>query len=351
MKNFLLIVFVIVVYSCSFGQKSISEKKEKNVVKEVFSDSIYVLNNEYAIGDARRYGVTAKTAKLQHPNTGKNRIASVLDLAEQSGLEISFPSGYYGMDLTLDSRKNLNLKFNRSEFSLIHITQRKKEDEIPENIRLKGTLISYDRLGITEAKNITIDTVYLKTDVTKSLRNMRNRGCHIYHGCSNIKINYLEIDDFGSGDASYQYNHAAVAIDGYSNNPDNIVISKVYIKSSDRHGVYMTGTDNTIKELIIDSFGTGSSEFMSGMQDANNKAGENKEFTALWMNKCDYCYVDKVTINEAGSRGVNTVFLDAGDPLKKSEVSKLIILNDNSKMGVKKDANTNIVIVNTKISN
>ena len=343
MKNYIVVLIAIALFSCKSDKKE-NSSTEIDVKESVFDDSAYVLDETFKIGDARRYGVTAETAGLAHPKSGKNRMTTALDLAEQSGLEISFPSGYYKMDLTLDSRKNINLRFDKSEFNLIHITQRKKEDAIPENINLKGTLIAYDRLGLTEAKNITIDSVILKSDINKSLRNMRNRGCHIYHGCKDISINYLEVQDLGSGSEKYKYTHAAIAIDGWQNNPTNITINKAHIKSSDRHGVYITGTDNYIKELIIDKFGVGSSEFMDGMQDADNAQNEHKELTGLWINKCYDCAFDKVTINEKESNGKYTAFFDAGDKTKPTLIGDMIVLNDSKNIDIKRDPNTAVEV-------
>lgn len=343
LSKLFFILFIISVISCKEtkdkkGEGSITPKKE-----EVFNDSTYVMNPKFPVGDVRRYGLTAETAKQAHPKTGKNRMTTVLDLAEQSGIEMTFPGGYYGMDLTLDSRKNLNLKFNKSEFSLIHITQVNDSLPIPENITLKGSLIAYDRLGITEAKNIKLDSVFIKSDLNKNLRKIRARGCHIYHGCKNITINYLEIDDLGSGSINHKYTHAAIAMDGWNNNPTDVTINKAVINSTDRHGVYMTGQDNIIKDLTIKRFGIGSVEGMDGMQDAAK--GEEKELTAVWLNKCDYCYIDKVTIDEKDSKATNTFFLDSGNPNKPSEIGNVVILNDNPKIDIKKEGNTNVQVV------
>ncbi|UAB76405.1 hypothetical protein [Mesoflavibacter sp. SCSIO 43206] len=337
------ILFIISVISCKTNKDKKGEDSTTPKKEDVFNDSIYVMNPKFPVGDVRRYGLTAETAKQAHPKTGKNRMTTVLDLAEASGIEMTFPGGYYGMDLTLDSRKNLKLKFNKSEFSLIHITQVNDSLPIPENITLKGSLIAYARLGITEAKNIKIDSVFLKTDEEKNLYKMRNTGCHIYHGCKNITINYLEVDDLGSGSNKYKYTHAAIAMDGWNNNPTDVTINKAVINSTDRHGVYMTGQDNIIKDLTIKRFGVGSVEGMDGMQDAAK--GEEKELTAVWLNKCDYCYVDKVTIDEKDSKAANTFFLDTGNKDKPSEIGNVIILNDNPKIEVKKEENTNVQIV------
>ncbi|WP_415224141.1 hypothetical protein [Psychroserpens sp.] len=334
----------LMIFECK-EEKSNSVVTDDNRLKietKKFDESTYVLNDSFAYGDARRYGVTASNAGSSHPFSGKNRMTTVLDMAEESGMEISFPSGYYKMDLTLDSRKNLNLRFDNSEFNLIHIAQVKKTLPIPENITIKGTLIAYARLGMTEARNISIDSVILKSDVSKNLWKLRNTGCHIYHGCKNIKINYLEVQDLGSGSDKYKYTHAALAIDGYNNNPENVQIKKVHIKSTDRHGIYITGKDHLIGEVIIDKFGIGSSKDMDGMQDAAK--GEEKDFKALWVNKCYDSFIEKITINEKNAKAKYTAHFDSGDKNRPFIIRSFRVINDNPNINFLEEENHGVVI-------
>jgi hypothetical protein len=342
MRLFLSIfLLALLLTSCKNYAKNNQDTTTEKTESSVFNDYLYVLDNDFPVGDARRYGLTAENARSTHPKSGKTRMATILDMAEDTGMEISFPSGYYAMDLTLDSRKNLNLRFNKSEFSLIHITQLNEEDPIPENITLKGTLISYARLGITEANNISIDSVILKTDITKNLYGIRNTGCHIYHGCKNIKINYLEVNDLGSGSDRYKYTHAALAIDGWNNNPENVEIKKVHIKSTDRHGIYITGSDHLIGEVIIDKFGVGDSEF-DGIQDAAK--GEEKDFKALWVNKCYNSSIESITINEKGSNAKYTAHFDSGDKTRPFIIGTLKIINDNPNITILEEDNNGVII-------
>lgn len=312
-----------------------------------FNDSNYVLDDSFPNGDARRYGVSSKTAKLLHPYSGKNRLVTALDIAEKTGKKMSFPSGYYGMDLILDHRQDLKLRFNNSEFSLIHITQEYDSLPKPKNIILRGNIISYDRLGITEAKNIKIDSVHIKSNISKSLRGLRSRGCHIYYGCEGINIGYLQIDDFGSGDKSYKYNHAALAIDGWNNNPQNINIKKVYIKSTDRHGIYLTGENHFLGEVVIDKYGIGSSDHIEPMQDA--KAGEEKHFKALWINKSYNSIIKNITINEKDSKGKYTAHFDYGEKNRPVIIKRLNIINNSKDVKILKDDNNGVLVNEMKI--
>jgi len=344
MKHSILLLLTILLLSSCGGEDKKTPVQEAPKTKEVFDDSNYVLDDKFPVGDARRYGLTAENSTKIHPFTKKNRITSVIDLAEESGIEITFPQGYYNTNLTLDNRENINLRFNNSEFNLIHITQRYDTLPKPRNIKLKGTLVAYARLGITEASDIVIDSVILKSDITKNKWGLRNSGCHIYHGCDNISINYLEVQDLGSGGEKYKHSHAALALDGHQNNPIGVKIKKVYIKSSDRHGLYMTGSEHEIGEIIIDKFGVGSSKNMCGMQDADNKNGENKEFKALWINKCYDSFIEKVIINEKDSKGKYTAHFDYGDKTKPVTINSFKVLNDNPQIDILEESKTGVLV-------
>lgn len=340
MKKILLTILLASIISCK-GQKNESVIVEKTDLK-VFNDSSYVVNSQYPKNDVRRYGLTAETATQTHHFTGKSNLLTVLDLAEQTGEEMFFPPGYYGMNLTLDSRQNMKLNFDHSEFHLIHITQVEDSLPKPKNIRIKGTLIAYARLGITEASNIDIDSVLLRTNLEKNLWKLRNTGCHIYHGCKDIKINYLEVDDFGSGDKRYQYNHAALSIDGWNNNPENVQIKKIHIKSTDRHGIYMTGKDHLIGDVIIDKFGVGNALDMAPMQDA--KKGEEADFKALWLNKCYDSFIENITINEKASKGKYTAHFDEGDKNRPVTIGHFKVENDNNNIEILEEKNHGVII-------
>ncbi len=341
------IVFLLVmsVLTMSCGDKKKENTKEATTETEVkkFDDSDYVLEDSYKVGDVRRYGIfpdSSFTAK--HPFTKEPKFKTVLDLAEEHGIELYFPEGYYGRGLYLDARQNIKIRFNNAAFNLIHITKDKKKGIAPKNIVLKGKIISYDRLGMTHAENISIDTVYIKSDLKKNER--RSRGCHIYAGCKNIDIKYLEVEDFGSGDVTYQYNHAALAIDGWQNNPENVQIDKVYIKSTDRHGIYLTGRDHLIGEVVIDKFGVGNSKEMAPMQDANNKKGENKEFKALWINKCYDSFIESITINEKGSKGKYTAHFDYGNKDQPVTIGVFKVINDNPNISILEEEKSGVVV-------
>ncbi len=338
-----LTAILLLTTSCNKAENKPKNAHSNKAETVLFNDKDYVLNSDFPVGDVRRYGVFPDSSYASiHPFTKEPKITTVLNLCEQQGIEMFFPKGYYGTALILDSRKNMTLKFDEAEFDIIHITHNSESKIGPENITLKGRVITYDRLGITEALNINIDTVYIKTDKTKNLRKLRSRGCHIYHGCKNISIKYLEIDDFGSGNVDYQHNHAALAIDGWKNNPVNVQIKKVYIKSTDRHGVYITGTDHIIDEIVIDKFGMGSSDGMSPMQDA--AAGEEKDFKAVWINRCYDSFIERLIINEKESKGKYTAHFDEGNASRPFTIGYFKVINDNPQIEILKNDNTGVIV-------
>ncbi|MBO3115221.1 hypothetical protein J4050_00585 [Winogradskyella sp. DF17] len=340
MKNIRFILLLALIVTACKDDKSAKQETPKEI-EEVFDDSAYVLDDNYPVGDARRYGVTAETARLKHPHTGDTRLETIMDLAENQGIEMQIPSGYYKMNLIIDSRKNLNLRFNNSEFDLIQIIKNKDSLSESKNINLKGTLISNDKVSITASEDIAIDSILIRAN-TLNLRKSRPRGCQIYYGSKDIKIGYLEVDDLGSDTAKDKYTHAALAVDGWNNNPINVDIGEIHIKSSDRHGIYLTGSDHVIGKVLIDKFGMGSSDGMDPMQDA--KIGEEKEFKALWINKCYNTFIESITINEENSKGKYTAHFDAGDKQRPVIIEKMIVKNDNAKISILEEESNGVIV-------
>jgi len=340
MKKFVVVALITMLFSCRSDKKE-NQPSGKDLVEEsVFDDSKYVISDTYQVGDVRRYGVFPDSIhNFGHPYTKKTRLETILDLSEKHGVDMTFPKGYYKTALIIRGRKNVKLNFENAEFGgMIKVFE--KDSTQSENISLKGGLITYAGFFTRKSSNINIGDLKIKSDLSKNIYKIRSSGCHIYAGSSNVTINNIEVDDLGSGTEDYKYTHAAIAIDGWNDNPTNVTINKAYIKSTDRHGVYITGTDNYIKELTIDKFGMGTSTFMAGMGDADNVKGEHKEFAAVWVNKCYDCAIDKITINEKDSKGKYTAFFDAGDKTRPTLVGEMIILNDTPSIDVKRDPNT-----------
>jgi len=324
MKHNIILCFVVIVfllmYSCISQDKSNASETLENIEKREINDQNYVLDKAYPVGDVRRYGLYPNKDNVKkHPKTKKYLIQSALDLAEESGVELYFPKGNYGINILIDSRSNLKFYFDSAEFSLIYITNEKGPRS--ENIIMKGKALVYNRFGTYESSNIKIDSLILKTDVTKSSEALRNKGCHIYKGTKNLEINYLEINDFGSGDEKYKNNHAALAIDGQRNNPEQIKINKTVIKSSDRHAAYITGSNHYFNEIIIEKYAQGNYELMTPMQDAQKE--DSYVMSGLWLNRCNNSIFNKVKILTKESPIGFPLKLDEGDTAKPTVINHL----------------------------
>lgn len=319
------------------------EKKPKTTLDQKFTDEQLVLNDRYAIGDVRRYGIFPdSTYTNTHPVSKKSKLTSALDLAENQNIKLFFPKGFYRSSLNLNGRRDMELHFDQASFYNITLNKNPKTNNSAKNITLKGSITTFNRLGMTEAEAIRIDTVFIKTDTLLNNRKMRSRGCHIYYGSKNISIDYLEIDDLGSGDQKYKNSYAALAVDGWQNNPENVSINTLYIKSSDRHGIYLTGQNHSIKKIIIDRFGIGTDKGMTGMQDTGEI--EYKLFAGIWINRCYNSTIGSITINNLHSKGFFTANFDEGDSLRPVKIDTLRIKNFDRKLPVRFDKGTGVTV-------
>lgn len=303
-KTKLSCIFIFILLNCSEDKHITNNKIDYEQL-----DSIYTLNPEYEISDSRRYGVfpNSEMNNSIHKTTQKSKMESLIDFASQYKDTIYFHEGYYNSNLILDSRQNVHFKFDHSGFNLMNITN--EEGEESSNILLSGTLILYDKFGTYNSNNIKVDSLIIKSNASKHLSGKKSRGCHIYKGTRNMNIEYLKVEDLASGDSYYHHNHAALSLDGLRDAPQNIVIDEAIIKSSDRHGVFINGENNTIKDLKIYRYAQGTVSGMSKMQ--GTQPGEESILSGMWINRCNNCFFNKVEIR--------TKYSDKGIPLKLDE--------------------------------
>lgn len=341
MKNiFLMFLFSIIITSCKENKK----ETIKNSISEIetFNDIDYVVNNNFSEGDVRRYGIFPDSAYSKvHPFTKMTKLETVLKLSADHNIEMIFPEGHYAEALIIEGKDNISLKFENAEFGgVIQII----DDESIEssNINFKGRLTTYSGFFTRKSSNISVEDLIIKTDISKNIYDLRSRGCQIYAGTKNIKINNLIIEDLGSGNEKYTYASSALAIEGWNNNPENVQIKKIHIKSTDRHGIYITGEDHLIDEVIIERFGVGSAIDMAPMQDAQK--GEETEFKALWINKCYNSFIEKITINEQGSKGKYTAHFDYGDKSRPFTIGVFKVINDNPNINILEEDPNGVII-------
>ncbi|WP_417859713.1 hypothetical protein [Winogradskyella sediminis] len=319
-KMFFSIIFITFLIGTSCKNRI---DKVTSTNSHIFNDSIYVLYPEYKIGDSRRYGVFPDSTfnNYKHPNTNMSRMHTLIDFAQDYDGTIFFSKGYYKSNLIMDSKQNIDFKFDRAEFNLLHITDEKGQPS--SNITLRGTLILYDRLGTYNSHNIKIDSVIIKSNEFRNLANQKSRGCHIYKGTDTLSIKYLEVQDLASAGEKYKNNHAALAIDGLRKNPTHVSIDEVYIKSSDRHGAYITGSNHIFRKIKIEKYAQGTAVGMTGMQDSD--PGEESELSGLWINRCNDCQFDNIEINTKQSKNHYPLKLDEGESSRPTFIDTLAL--------------------------
>lgn len=308
----LVFIVLIAVTSCT-GHESRANQTKKITTQEI--DSLYVLNKDFDVSDVRRYGVFPEKSIGGHPKLKKNKIDVLLDLSE-NGLELTFPEGIYKTALVIENREDIALKFQEATFT--GSVQIKESDDI----KLKGNLTSLVEFYTKNAQNISVDNLFLKSDTVNSINKRRNLGCSIHSGTKNISFKKLIVDDLVSG-KEFKYVKAAVAVHGHNNEPKDVFIDSLIINSSDRHGVYLTGDNINIKYLEVNKFGIGSSDNMAPME--GGIAGEQKEFSGLWIKNAHESNIQKAVINIQNSKGKYSTNFDIGDTYLPFKIDTLII--------------------------
>ena len=341
MKYIVLFITTLLVVSCkNENSKEIIKKDVKKEKKINKLELEYAINKEYKIGDVRRYGVMPNEGVGNHPISKKNSFETIFDIAEKTGMKIVFPKGYYPANLLIKGRKNLNIHFEDAFFGG-YVQVIEKDSVFCENVSLSGTLNVYDLMIIRNSKKTTIENLNIISDIEKNTFKTRSKGVRIYEGVEELKIKNVIIEDLGSGKApDYERVHAAFLATGA---PEDIIIDKLHIKSSDRHGVYLTGSDHAIENIIIDQFGVGSIAEMANMPDVIYQSSA-KELTGVWLSRCNNSIIGNIIINTSNSKGKYAIRLDNGTISETTEVNSVRLIGGDKKLSIYAEEDTNIVV-------
>ncbi len=322
----LVILPVAFIISCQPNTKKSDPALKSLSQKEIDSiEQTYAIDSTFNKGDVRRYGISPETIRKSHPVVKKNNLAAVLDLAEKTGMSLNFPKVYYPINLNLDGRKNIKLHFDETAFEEIRITNRDGKLDKPENVELLGTLVSYVRFAITNASKIKIDTILLQSEPDISVSKMRNKGFYVYLGVEDLQVKYVEIDDLGSGGESFKNIRAAFDISEGIDASKEVSIDALYVKSSDRYGVHIAGSDHTFGKITIDKFGVGSIEDMNPY--GNSNSGIKKAIAGVFMDNCTGTFIEEIEIDVEESIGKNTFIFEKGDIYEPTQIEIITILN------------------------
>lgn len=324
MKKISLLIIVLSVFCCK-NENSKTEKSDS--IDTIYVDSLYTLNSDFKIGDVRRYGVEPGKGIGQHPKLLKDKLDVLLDISE-SGIELFFPKGIYNRTFNIEDRTGVKMQSDSACFTgAINIKSSK-------DIKIGGVVETLTNFYVRNATNIDVNTIISKTDTVTKGKNLRSTGCEIHSGCSNIHIKKVLIEDSGSGSEDYKYIKGAFIIHGHNNEPFNIKVDSVIVKSSDRHGAYITGENIDIKYLDVKKFGVGSANYMNPMEGGID--GEQKEFAGLWIKNCHDCFIDEAVIDVKNSKGKYSINFDIGEEFRPTTIQKVTIKNAGSNRDITK---------------
>ena len=337
MFRFKIYCFLFVILACAKEQDKVI--LEEPFVKEKFNDTKFVINSLYNKGDVRRYGL------FPNKKVKPSIVNKIIKLSSQ-GLNVFFPKGYYPINLNFEGVTNGSFYFDNVVIGgRISIVNKNKIQS--SKIRFDGELTLLDKLFIKSSNNISFQTVRIDTDKTLNLHNKKNNGVSIYAGSDKIFFSKLIIKNTGGNSLNhYKLSAAALQVHGWNNNPTYLIIDHLEIVNAARTGLYLTGENHFIKKTIIKNFGLGNNDNMLGLEDAT--PGEEREFAGAWINKCNNCHLDSLNIsqNNNHTNALYSLKLDKGKHHKPTFINNIHIYDFNTKLVVKDDELTNILVKN-----
>lgn len=329
MKKYILLITVLVtVFSC----KKEKEIKSPKITYDVVLEQNLTVNDTYAIGDVRRYGVMPDTGIGVHPKTKNRKIDELIKLAS-SGLEIVFPKGYYKTSLILSKKANITMKFNDAAFS--GSVQLK---DSTHNIRLNGHIKSYSSFVFNTAHNITCNKLTVLDNTEKNISKLRPSGVHILNDSRDITIDKIIVKGVGEN----KYSHAALKVYGYPKLPSYVRIDELSVESSDVNGVLIMGEEIYINKVAVKSFGHAKENNLAKLSNLPKDFDKNN-YVGLWLNKNTssiYKYVSVNTVNEQVA-----VRLGTGNSEDPTVISELKLQDKKNTEFLVDDAETTNVVV------
>lgn len=267
---------------------------------------IGVLDNSYHPGHNRRYGISPDGDR--DLGTGTNwetafagRLAAWWKSWTLPGAEGFAERGYYrtAMNIVGPQYNGAKCYFDKAEFAgVLHIFGDFSGAVLTarlEDMSLLGELWTWDRFGPVATKNLKLGEIHCGSSITANLAGTEGRGAHLYSWNQGMSGDLIRVYDTGN-DPNMD---AAIAADGATNNPSGFRFKRWIVDDTAVHGVYLTGPDQQVDEIIVNAFGR--TEWLGSaldfMQDAPNLAS-CYELCGVWLNR---------TTGGAGSIKVNNV--------------------------------------------
>jgi hypothetical protein len=329
-------MFLTVLYSCVDNETKLVTNDRPTHNKGI-NDSVWVKDYSFKKGDIRRYGL--------QPNQPifKRKLDILLELGEK-GLILNFPKGYYNSDLIFAGNKNITMYFDDATFGgSVEVIENNQENS--RNIQFKGKLTVLDKVFIRKAKNISFDSLTIKSDTIRNLHHKLNRGLSIYVGSKNIQFNNLKIINTGGGQNKfYKHTAAALQIHGWNNNPEKVIIDNLLVENASRTAVYLTGNNHRINKASIKNYGLKTStKNIFGLDDA--KPGSEKLFSGFWINKCNDCYIDSLEVSNIAKADYSLKF-GIGEYSHPAVINNLKLSKEAKREPIDDDMLTNVLVKN-----
>lgn len=162
------------------------------------------------------------------------------------------------------------------------------------NVRITGTLTSYDRVGTINCIDSYIQRIHIKNDPTKHTiyPGTKARGVHIYGATERLSIDEIIVDDCGNANNT----DAAVAIDSNPLPPRDIRVNKILVKKSDVHGVYIMGSGHWIGDITVLEYSALQNQ--NGLQGSNSLA-QSQEGKGVWINRAWNVSIDRLRVTQS----------------------------------------------------
>ena len=297
-------------------------------------DGLAYLDNQYPVGDCRRYGIFPDGTTNWEGLYGK-RVTAWAQCCAIPKITGYVPPGILntGFNFVGSEIQGIRIYFDRVEVrGIFHVMSSAIPaaiDPILYDMWFLGEITCFDRLGITNVGALKFGKVKFANDPAKNISTpgVGGRGLHAYFGIDGLE--FEELDFLGC--VSTNNTDACFSIDGATKNPKGIRSKYTRIRASDTHAMYLTGSDHQFDHLLIDSYGL-VGYGGSGMQDSTGLP-QSQEVCGLWANRVWNSRIKRLEIGQNVSGLTNTKYhlrvseTGLSDPKGTLVIDELILRN------------------------
>lgn len=166
-------------------------------------------------------------------------------------------------------------------------------DKALSNVRITGTVTTYDRFGSINLIDSYVERIHIKSDTTKhtAYPGTKSRGVHIYSATERFSCEEIIVDDCGNANNT----DAAIAIDASPLSPRGVRVNKALVRKSDVHGMYVMGGGHWFGDVTILEYSALQNQNV--MQGANSLA-QAQEGKGFWLNRAWDVSIDTLRVSQ-----------------------------------------------------